>query len=859
MARFRRRLAAAAALAAGYFALALVADVTAPQTDRVIAFWPASGLLVAVLLLTERRRWPELVAAAAAAVLAFNLLHDGIGVSIVFVAADVVVGVAGAVLVHAWIGGAPKVARVGHVIVATLATAVVAPAAGALVAAGGLHAVNDAELGRVWLTFFLSNVVGVLLLAPTITSAAVFARRLPRRRLVAELGALLLLSTLLATVFVITHLPVMWVTLVVPIAAALRHGLLGASLTFAPVALIGVIATTHDQGPFAAAVDSTTTAIYLAQVFIAVAATLCNVLGAASGQLEFALVGLRRSEDRFRALADGVRDYAIFTLDGGGHVDSWTGSARRLFGYEGAEVAGQHLTELAVGAEADELEVGLGRALTTGRFETEAGARRADGVIFLGRFTLSPLSGGGSEDDGFAVVVSDVTQARRTERQLRHLALHDALTGLPNRALLTDRLTVALASVERERGCVAVLFCDVDRFKVINDSLGHDAGDAVLNTVADRLRHVVRPEDTVARIGGDEFVICCREVADADHAVALAERVRATLGDPVVVEGEQLHVDLSVGIALGSGPDAHADHLLRDADMAMYRAKQSGTGYALAAEGDRSRALGRLRGEAAVRRAFDNGELCLHYQPIVSLPERRVVALEALLRWNHPDEGLLGPGEVIPIAEETGLIVPIGAWVIEQALLAGRRFRAIAPEHAELVMNVNVSARQLAADGLVATVERALAATRTDAALLCLELTETELIEDLPAFASVLERLEALGVRIAIDDFGAGYSSLRYLSRLPIQTVKLDRSFVAGMHDAEGGDPILRAAVSMAAAFALDAVAEGIEREDDAVALAGMGYRLAQGFHFARPLPEKDAAALLIAPGPTAPTRRIAS
>jgi diguanylate cyclase (GGDEF)-like protein/PAS domain S-box-containing protein len=547
-----------------------------------------------------------------------------------------------------------------------------------------------------------------------------------------------------------------------------------------------------------------------------------------------------------------VRDYAIFTLDAEGRVDSWTASAQRLFGFADGEVAGEYLTELAVGAESEELKLGLTRARETGRFEAEAGARRADGVIFLGSFTLSPLSGDDGRDGGFAVVVSDVTQSRRTERQLRHMALHDTLTGLPNRALLTDRLTVALASVERDRGYVAVLFCDVDRFKVINDSLGHEAGDVVLSAVAGRLREVVRPEDTVARIGGDEFVVCCREVADAEHAVALAERIRATLAEPIVVGGEPLYVGLSVGIALGNGAD-RADHLLRDADMAMYRAKQGGTGYALAEEGDRSRALGRLRGEAAIRRAFEHKELTLHYQPIVDLPDRKIVALEALLRWNHPVDGLLGPGEIIPIAEETGAIVPIGAWVIEEALAAGQRFRAGSTSHAGLVMNVNVSPRQLASEDLVDTVARALVATNTDPSLLCLELTETELIEDLGTYAAVLEGLESLGVRIAIDDFGAGYSSLRYLSRLPIRSVKLDRSFVAGLHTDEGGAPILRAAVSMASAFGLDAVAEGIESEDDAVALVQMGYRLAQGFHFARPVPEADAAALLARQTPAPP------
>jgi EAL domain-containing protein (putative c-di-GMP-specific phosphodiesterase class I) len=343
-------------------------------------------------------------------------------------------------------------------------------------------------------------------------------------------------------------------------------------------------------------------------------------------------------------------------------------------------------------------------------------------------------------------------------------------------------------------------------------------------------------------------------VTDAQHAIGLAERIRARVSDPIEMRGEQLYVTTSIGISLG-GAETHPDNLLRGADIAMYRAKQSGAGYALASGEDSSRALGRLRDEVALRAALDRDELTLYYQPIIDLREARVVALEALLRWNHPEEGLLEPGDFIRLAEETGAIVPIGAWVAGEACAAGRRFRAARPGHDDLAVNVNVSARQLGAGDLVATVEQVLQESGTPPRLLCLELTETELIEDVPAYAEVLERLERLGVRLAIDDFGAGYSSLRYLSSLPIHTVKVDRSFVSGPAAAEGGVPILRAAASIADAFGLDAVAEGVERADQERALRDLGYRLAQGYHFARPLPEEDAAALLERYPPEKPTR----
>jgi diguanylate cyclase (GGDEF)-like protein/PAS domain S-box-containing protein len=720
-----------------------------------------------------------------------------------------------------------------------LGAGVLAPAVGAVVVGAGIHLLGRGSFQSAWLTYFLSISVGVMMLAPLAVAAVAHARRPRDPRQLAELVALTLLSALLALVFVITDIPVMWVGLIVPVAAALRHGALGASLAFMPVSLTCVIATAHGYGGFAAAVGTGDDAIALAQVYIAVAGTLASVLGAAASQLELVRVGLRRSEDRFRALVEGVRDHAMFTLDGVGRIDSWNASARDMFGYEDAEVIGKALTDLAAGAESRDLEAGLERASATGHFEGEAGVHRADGVVFLGRFTVSTM-----EREGLAVVVRDVTDSRRTERRLRHMALHDALTRLPNRALLTDRLSVALATVERDGGEVAVLFCDLDRFKVINDSLGHEVGDAVLMAVAGRFRDVLRPDDTVARFGGDEFVVCCRDVAGAAHATRLAERIRAHLKQPIEIAGEQLYVGASIGIAIGSS-GARPEDLLRDADVAMYRAKQSRTGYALAEAADRTRAMGRLRGETAVRSALARGELALHYQPIMDLQADRIVAFEALLRWKHPVEGLLLPGDFIRVAEETGAIVDIGAWVIEEACAAGRRFRSAAPEYERLTMNVNVSARQLTGDALVATVGSALIDTATDPHLLCLELTETTLIDDLPMHARLLDRLERLGVRLAIDDFGAGYSSLRYLSRLPIHTVKLDRSFVADMSAPDGGGPILRAAVSMAKAFDLAAVAEGVERAEDAQELLRMGYPLAQGFHFARPMPEADAVALL--------------
>ncbi|MEA2442828.1 MAG: hypothetical protein QOJ12_120 [Thermoleophilales bacterium] len=838
----RSRLVGVLALGVGYYLLAKIAEAAAPEADHVIVFWPATGLLLCALLLNDSRRWPELLAAGAVAAAVFNAATDPADAVAVFVAADVLVPLLAAALVRSWAGRTPHVARIRDVGALSVAGGLVAPAAGALLASAGLELAAGQQYDSVWLTYFLSTSLGVLLVTPPVLAGFALARGGVSRRRIAELAGLTVTSAVVSLGFYVTELPLTWVLLIVPLAAALRLGMIGAATTFAPVTLVGLFATTRGYGPFASAVSAQEDAIALFQTFALVAGTVCNMLGAAAGQLGSAVSRLRRSEERFRMLVEGVRDQAIFTLDGAGRVNSWNASARSVFGFEAAEMSGVPLADLGAGAGVHHLKSGVERAADAGVHEGEAAVRRADATTFLANFTLSRLVDGDSEG-GFAVVVRDVTEARRAERQLRHMALHDTLTGLPNRALLTDRMSVALAGAKRDGNHVAVLFCDLDRFKVINDSLGHEVGDAVLISVADRLREVVRADDTIARHGGDEFVVCFGSVPDVDEAIRLAERVRAELETPFVLAGEPLHVGASIGIAFGSGSDRPED-LLRDADVAMYRAKHAGSGYAVADEADRTHALGRLRGETAVRHALERGELTLHYQPIMHMSEQRVVGLEALVRWRHPVQGLLGPGEFIRVAEETGAIVDIGAWVLREACAAAQRFRALSPDLADIVMNVNVSPRQLG-DAFVQTVEQSLGDTAVDPDLLCLELTETALIESGSEHDGVLAALEALGVRLAIDDFGAGHSTLHYLSRLPVRSVKLDRAFVARIGSSEEAAPILRAALTLARALKVDAVAEGVETAEERDALVEMGYRFGQGFLFARPMTEATAAALL--------------
>jgi diguanylate cyclase (GGDEF)-like protein/PAS domain S-box-containing protein len=695
---------------------------------------------------------------------------------------------------------------------------------------------SDAAYEDAWLTWFLSNSIGVLMIAPLLISWAFAPRRPASRSASAELALLVALSAASSTaLFVATEIPLVWAALVFPVVAALRHGGRGAAAAVFPWAAVAILATSAGHGVYVATTDSLVEAIRVAQASTAIGVVVCTALGAVAAQLRTAVGDLARSEERVRLLVDGVRDHAMFMLDADARIASWNAGAERLLG---------HGSEAVIGRPIDSLLLEFGPHLGTFDIASEQQhwVGRADGSTFLGRFAAYPVRDPEEGSTAYAVVVRDVTESHRAERQLAHMALHDSLTGLPNRTLLRDRLAVALSHAPREQGRVAVLFCDLDHFKVINDSLGHEAGDEVLKQVAGRFEEVVRPGDTVGRFGGDEFVFCCEDVAGADDARRIAERIAAELVRPFAV-GEEAFVRASIGIALADASST-AEDLLRDADAAMYRAKHGGGGYALVDETDRARALGRLRGEAEIRRALDRDELRLHFQPIVELASGRIVAAEALLRWQHPSRGLIGPGEFIGLAEETGAIFEIGLWALEQGCRAGHRMRQ-APGAPDLRVNVNVSGRQLADDGFVEAVGTILGRTATNPRGISLELTETTLIEDVLANQDALAGLKRLGVHIAMDDFGTGYSSLGYLRRLPIDQIKLDRSFVSELDDRSSGAPILRAAVAMAKALDIEVVAEGIERADQLALLGSLGYELGQGFHLGRPMPEDELVALL--------------
>ena len=417
-----------------------------------------------------------------------------------------------------------------------------------------------------------------------------------------------------------------------------------------------------------------------------------------------------------------------------------------------------------------------------------------------------------------------------------HRATHDDLTGLPNRVLVLDRLANAMMRAARGKHQVCVLFIDIDRFKGINDSLGHSIGDEVLVRVSDRLRAAVRPGDTVGRLAGDEFVVICEDIETGD-AVRVAERVADDVSAPIKLYGRDLVLTVSVGVATATG-QATAEDVLRDADVAMYRAKERGRArIEVFDETIRAQMLARIEMEHALRRAIVEGELRLYYQPVIDAASEHVIALEALVRWQHPELGLLSPDLFVPLAEDAGLIIPLGRWVIEESCRQLALWRAEKSPLGSLRVAVNLSARQFGDAGLVDLVGHALNSFRLPGSSLGFEITESVLMDEAELATATLRRLKELGVHLSIDDFGTGYSSLSYLEMFPVDTVKIDRSFVHRMGGSAGNDVIVSAVVSLAEALGLDTVAEGVETVEQFERLRSLGCTSVQGYLFGAPKP----------------------
>jgi diguanylate cyclase (GGDEF)-like protein len=519
---------------------------------------------------------------------------------------------------------------------------------------------------------------------------------------------------------------------------------------------------------------------------------------------------------------------------------------------EDLPAAARHLVGWVLGAAepivvwewASERRLDGGALRAHGLRSTAAAAIRgragAFGVIAVHSSSVGAFS---AEDahwlQSMADLLASALDREDSEARMRHQSLHDALTGLPNRSLFYDRIEHAFARAHRARSLVAVFLLDVDQFKTINDSLGHEAGDDLLIALSGRLEHVIRGSDTVARLGGDEFVVCC-EVESESEAFAVAARIADAWERPIPLKtGGEIFVSASIGITIAARTQS-AETMLREADAAMYRAKEGGRGrYELFDEEMRQRAFSRLRTESEQFR--------VHYQPIFDVAEECLLGVEALVRWDRPGNGIVGPADFIELTEETGLIAPLGRWVLEQATAQVSDWRARFPHAADLGVTVNVSGRQLVRPEFLGEVENALAHCGLEPERLGLEITESVLLKDVSAPRSTLERLRGLGVRVLLDDFGTGYSSLSRLKGVPVDAIKVDRSFVDGLGEEEHDTTIVSAIVDIATSLGLGTIAEGVESCGQLEALRDLGCNGAQGYLFAAPMSAAEMEALLAA------------
>lgn len=550
-----------------------------------------------------------------------------------------------------------------------------------------------------------------------------------------------------------------------------------------------------------------------------------------------------RSEARFKALVLHASDM-IAVLEAEGAVRYCSPAVHRLAGLSDADVVGTPLTNIVVPKDRERVSAGLAAVLRHPGLADpiEFRVRHRDGSIRQVEALLNNLSDDPAVD-GVVATIRDVTERKAFEDHLAHQALHDALTGLPNRALVLDRLNHALARSARSGKTIGVLFLDLDRFKLINDSHGHAVGDKVLTMLADRLTSTMRPSDTVARFGGDEFVAVCENLANEDEVHEVATRMADALRDPFLIEGQELFLTGSVGIAV-SGRGETSEELLRNADAAMYRAKELGRAqHALFDDAMRSRAMTRLQTEAALHRAIDADGFFLHFQPKISLTDGRLVGAEALVRMMDPEAGMIPPSEFIDVAEETGLIVPIGEIVLAGAARVARDW--FEKTGRVVPISVNVSPRQLAQPSLPETIDRILRETGTSPELVIIEITENLLMQDAQLASETLQRLREIGVRVSIDDFGTGHSSLGYLREFPIDELKIDRSFVKAMDEDDRSVTIVGSVVGLAHAMGLTVVAEGVETAAQLSELRRLGCDVAQGFYFSHPRPAETMEELL--------------
>jgi diguanylate cyclase (GGDEF)-like protein/PAS domain S-box-containing protein len=554
---------------------------------------------------------------------------------------------------------------------------------------------------------------------------------------------------------------------------------------------------------------------------------------------------LKTANQRLAAIIE-TSPLAIYTRDMNDIVTTWNPAAERMFGWTALEAIG-HPVRTAPPGKMEEFQ-NLGTRVRNGESinQVDLVRQRRDGSAININLSLAPLRDSAGRPYGYLSIAADITDRKAAEQQIEFLAYHDTLTGLPNRLLLQDRFEQAIAHAQRDGSRVALLFMDLDHFKGINDTLGHDAGDALLRQVAARLRECVRDTDTICRQGGDEFLILLPDLNHADDTVPVLLKLMERLQEPFNADGQEIATSISLGVALFPEDGGNFETLLKKADMAMYQAKDAGRNtYRFFDEAMNVEASEHLVLRNGLRRALERQEFVLHYQPQIDLASGAVIGAEALIRWNHPELGMVAPNRFIPVAEESGLIVPIGEWVLHEACRQAMAWRDA--DLPELTIAVNLSAVQFKRGDVEQSVIQALEKTGFNPALLELELTESILIQNVESVLASVKRLKLLGVKISIDDFGTGYSSLSYLKRFDIDKLKIDQSFVRDLATDPDDAAIVRAIIQMAHSLNLRTIAEGVETLEMLQQLRSFECDEAQGYYFARPMPAPEMALYLAA------------
>jgi diguanylate cyclase (GGDEF)-like protein/PAS domain S-box-containing protein len=843
-------------LALMYALAGRIGQMAALPPGNVTPIWPASGVAVAALLIYGRRFWPGVWLGS----FAVNYwVAAGLGaVSIRSLAgiACVASGAAIATLISEHLlRGEPKAlfthaaGVVRFVVFGAIAGSLITASVGTIsfFFAGVVPRVLFAET---WITWLLGDAAGILVVAPLLI---VWIRRDAGLSMARTIEAVALFALLIVTcvlVFSIARYPLFFILIPFVLTAVFRYGKRGTTLAILVVSSISILFTAEGMGPFSGEGLSRNESLLLLQGFTCVVVLTMLFLAAVLAEREEkareahdAELQLQKEHHALSKMEEELRTAYIIESSADmisrqapdGRFLYVSHASLPLLGYEPSELVGQsiyHLIDEAVASEIRELQSMLMRE--SGMSTLSYRLRKKSGDYAWFETTSRAIRSAGAVDE-IVNVSREINDRKRAEEQIEHQVYHDVLTDLPNRMLLEDRATVALARAKRNGTQVAVMFLDLDRFKNINDTLGHAVGDEVLQATAKRLGETIREADTLARIGGDEFVALVGDLHDPKEAIIVAQKVIASMELPLSIESHQLHLGISVGIALYPLDGAKIETLLRCADRAMYRAKLLGGGsYELHTSAMSANQAEMSSLEFELRQAIDRSELEVFYQPQFDLNSGATVGAEALVRWRHPTRGLLMPDSFIPVAEESRIILRLGAFVLERACTDLASW--LAAGLPEIRVAVNLSAIEFQDRNLVDMVRRVLASTGAPPHLLELEITETSLMRNAERTLEMLNQLKEMGIQLVIDDFGIGYSSLSYLQRFPVDSVKIDRSFVSGI-DARGGDhAIISAVVQLAKALDLRVVAEGVESEDQLRLLKEQNCLHGQGFLFARPM-----------------------